>query len=284
MVGLPLGRRLDRRGHADLVAPSTDPWALQATGQTPGGLPVATSVEAGGFYCEHLFFHTLQWAAAPLSPVGRDAAGDPLVGFLHVPGDDRSGPDGDPQLSRARALRELGALVSRTVDAWLVQLDRSSPPGSLRGLLTGFAGWGQVRDNPSGAFVRDRRHLDAALAAMGASVDRAPVPRTRRDYRLPPRLGSRSLQLTEQVLAVDDRTIDGGRWSIQRVLATAQPHFVLSLGVAAKRRGFSIELRATDLGLGSDRDCHADHAPARGAATDNCALARAILGVSDGKA
>lgn len=262
--------------------PVLDNWRDRALGESATGLPVATSTLAGGFYCEHVYFHALRWATAAGSPAGRDAAGDPMVGFLHLPGDACCGPEGDPGLGRPRALADLGALVGRALAAWLTQLHRSSPAGELRGLLTGFAAWGSVADNPSGAFVRQRRLLDASLRALGAEVSRAPAPRTTRSYRMPAPFGGRTFVLATRVLPVSDRAIDGGRWSIQRALASFAPHFALSLGVAARRRGFSVELCASDQGLDEGGGQHSDGAAARTILADNPALARALWGGTDG--
>ena len=213
----------------------------------PSGRAVRVSTDAGHFYCNHMLWAISQWAAQPDSSVGRNAHGEPLIGFLHVPGDDATTVAGSVGYARKQAQSELRSVVGAAVLGLVAEAVRAGVVGPVRVLLTGYGNWGLVTDNPTAAFVRGLR------GAMGP------------------------LQLRRRVFGVTDTTIDGGALSVQALLARLRPHVVVALGVAVERGDFCVEVRADDSGLHPLGLRHLDHAPARVTLADNFAIARAIL-------
>jgi len=186
---------------------------------TSGGLGVVTSVDAGGFYCEHCL--------AVAGRAGDDVGHRVDVGFLHVP---PYRADADDK-ARAAHRRQLAEVVAVAIDGFV----RQRRLRRLSALLTGYEAWGIVAQNPSGDVVNDANALHAALAAR----DFSGVGDTRAR-------GASGLQLTRVVLPVDDRAIDGGPQSVQAKIATCAPHVALCLGVHSDSDRFRVERRATD--------------------------------------
>ena len=199
---------------------------------------LVASTDAGGFYCEHAHF-------AHVDAARRLGTGVDRVGFLHVPDDEptwgRPGP---------RPYESTLAMVDRMVALLL--------PEGGRLLLTGFAPWGLVLDNPSGAFVASPRAL-AALAESDAPipVGGALVAKGRR------------LEIVSAVLPVSDEALDPrSAVAISSLHDAFRPHAVLALGVVANgdtsERIYRVELCATNknLQLREGRWVHAADTPA----------------------
>jgi hypothetical protein len=195
---------------------------------------LVASTDAGGFYCEHAHFAHVDAARRLGMAVDR-------VGFLHVPDDEptwgRPGP---------RPFEATLAMVNRMVKLLL--------PDGGRLLLTGFAPWGLVVDNPSGAFVASPR----ALAALAESD--APIP-----------VGGalvatgRRIEIVSAVLPVTDEAMDpGSAGAISSLHHAFRPHAALGLGVVANgdtsERIYRIELCATNRNL-QIRDGRGVHTP-----------------------
>jgi pyrrolidone-carboxylate peptidase len=116
-------------------------------------------------------------------------------------------------------------------------------PEGGRLLLTGFAPWGLVVDNPSGAFVASPR----ALAALAESD--APIPSGGALVAKGPRI-----EIVSAVLPVTDEALDAGSVkAIPSLHATFRPDAVLALGVVANgdtsERIYRVELCATNRNL-----------------------------------
>ena len=216
------------------------------------GPPLAVSKDAGQFYCEHVYFAAQTEAALPTSSVCRNAAGEVLVGFLHVP-PDRLTTAGSTAMSRRQGRHWTRELVVQAVSGWHADLECQLGEHSLRVLLTGFGNWGVVIDNPSGAFV---------------------ATRVREHKGLP-----RSVRWFSHVLPVSDAAVDGGLASIQLAIRACAPHVVLSLGVATQRAGYSVEVSATDGRFDSHTGSHMEALPPRTTLPDNWALAK-VLGLA----
>jgi hypothetical protein len=126
-------------------------------------------------------------------------------------------------------------------------------PDGGRLLLTGFAPWGQVLDNPSGAFVASPR----ALATLAGSD--APIP----GRGVLVAKGARR-EIVAAVLSVDDSALA----TIGHLHTAFRPDAALGMGVVANgdtdERTYRIELSATNrnLALRHGRWAHADGSPA----------------------
>ena len=130
----------------------------------------------------------------------------------------------------------------------------------LRLLLTGYAEWGTVTNNPTADLLRHDDSVAAIRAAMPAEV-----------------------QVATAVLPVDDAAIDGGPLSIQHAITVVRPHAILSLGV---HNSFSDNTSATYFAEHNASDRHLveveggfhrePQLPARTRLPSNPALARAL--------
>lgn len=199
---------------------------------------LVASTDAGGFYCEHAHFAHVDAARRRGLSVDR-------VGFLHIPDDEPSWGRPGP-----RPFESTLTMVDRMVKLLL--------PDGGRLLLTGFAPWGLVVDNPSGAFVASPRAL-AALAESDAPIPSggALVAKGRR------------IEIVSAVLPVTDEALDPSAMSaIPSLHATFRPDAVLALGVVANgdtsERVYRVELCATNrnLRIRDGRWLHAPDAPA----------------------
>jgi hypothetical protein len=242
------------------------------------GVTVKLGSDAGDFYCEHALFVALRTAAAPDSVVGVNDFGERLVGFLHVPVDAQTegrGPPASPA-ERHRGTREIVALALRGYfDA------AKSNADSVRILLTGYGQWGNVVDNPTGAFVKDSANIDAAVrlafgkdlvGALGAPIDGAHTYLVR-DGRT--RM-MRELVVHARAFDVADSTIDGGPRSLQAAMREVQPHAVLSMGVRWIQT-HEAEVHADDGGLSLTTGAPAhDGSIAPSVKIENSSLGRAI--------
>lgn len=240
------------------------------------GVQVFESFWAGSYYCAHVLWQSSTWARAAGTTVALDAAGDPLVGFLHVPGDPETeqSPDARPRPKRERHARTMRILT------WALRgfLKEIAGQPEQRILLTGFGRFGDVTSNPTGELVGDGA-LVAAILRDATDVD----PRAHRvDYGVatlevheagPVRLGRLVLDVNDSAL---DDTCAG---SLPFTLARFRPHAVISLGVHRSASMFRVEVQPTTAGLEfqGDRLRHAAGAPTSERLPINLALARAIL-------
>ena len=199
---------------------------------------LVASTDAGGFYCEHAHF-------AHVDAARRHGLSVDRVGFLHIPDDEPSWGRPGP-----RPFETTLAMVDRMVKLLL--------PDGGRLLLTGFAPWGLVVDNPSGAFAASPR----ALAALAESD--APIPSGRALVAK-----GRRIEIVSAVLPVTDEALDpSSMTAIPSLHATFRPDAVLALGVVANgdtsERIYRVELCATNrnLRIRSGRWLHAADVPA----------------------
>jgi pyrrolidone-carboxylate peptidase len=252
--------------------------------------PVVThSGNAGGFFCEHAFF-TAQTVARQAAVLA-NRHGEPLVGFLHVPGaydrwlGDVPTAPADPARRHARTLRVVGRALAGFVAEAVASGQVTAGP--VRLLLTGFGPWGAVTDNPTGDLVGRRdllaTALDQGFGGTCQALTAPPLPATLSStwawlaaYAVPmPAGGRQEVWLCGWTLPTSDEALDPAhpRSLPQAICGPLQPHAVLSLGVARRRRRFYVEHTAADVNLLDGR--HQD-APARTVLPANFALARAI--------
>jgi hypothetical protein len=203
---------------------------------------IAASFDAGGFYCEHALFASLE-AARRFGTAGGTAS---KVGFLHV-------PDDEPAYARPGP---------RPTEVTLGVLARMLRPFHERGrssriLLTGFGPFASVVDNPTGALVADvaaMRHLVSRLepSLPPTVIPIAPSATGGLGSRLV--VGAGALEIVAIVLPVRDESIDpASSTSIFALHEALRPTAALALGVVADGDttdlAYRVELCATDRNL-----------------------------------
>ncbi len=278
--------------------PATNLGIPGAAGQAQGGLPdtlqtlpsgkrVAHGTDPGDFYCEHMFYSTQVAAQQPGTSILRNEQGESLTGFLHMPGDREATDNASEDYTRKTSQKDAQAVVGSALRGWIDTALPQVSSGPVRMLLTGYANWGSVVNNPTGGFVSAKKNLDAAMAQafgaqlktkQGKAVDQGAGTHVFQtwSYRIATATGEREVQLRGQVFPVGDETIDRGAASVQQAIADWAPHGVLSMGVAVGHDDFLAEHHADDGGLD---DAHAKHDDAQGPRhnlPDNYALARGI--------
>lgn len=271
------------------------------------GMTVVHGSDAGDFYCEHAFFTTTSQAMRADTTILRNADGEVLTGFLHVPADAFTYSTAE-SATKVQAERHaerravVGAAIRGFYEDARTQLDPSVDRGAFRMLLTGYLQWGSVVDNPTGDFTGHSENVDAAMRrAFGADlvtsegrvVDTrqatAGMSSTTLEYKVKDDKapnGVRIVLIEAAQLPVTDAAINGGDASLQRLIERGQPHAVMSMGVAFNG-AFQAEFHADDGGLRVDGDTGAiTHDDGKSPSTnhpDNYALGRAIhRGIQNG--
>ncbi len=271
---------------ADQVA---GPASAQGGRMDVGGAQVAESSEAGGYYCEHTLFSTLEASSKPGSSVvqGQDGA---LAGFLHVP-DDEATYSRDPVADQAQRHEQTRRVVGAALRGYFDQISLQGGVADgdpFRILVTGYGSFmDEIRNNPTGDFVAHEENLTAAMQqAFGAALVGGPeqvnvqqtdrfLERARQGggaevqeyytatwrYRVeePATLGVRDVLVTALRLPVTDQAIDpASPGSVQDAMAEFGPQAVLSMGVVPDRdfseHTYRAETRADDQNLATDQE------------------------------
>lgn len=217
----------------------------------PKGLPdVRESDDAGQYYCAHALFLGHLAVERGLAPLARDDAGDPLVGFLHVPPDAQT--RGDGCVSDEERHRDTARVVAAALAGWWPSLARLPADEPLRVALTGYGTFRDVVDNPTGAYVRSPPALEAtlqlafddALMRLSFEADGALSADVLVDGCV------RSLTMAREALPVDDRVLAlGGEGSLLGLLEErARVHAWLGLGVCRSPH-YRVETAPHDGGL-----------------------------------
>lgn len=254
-----------------------------------GGARVEHGTDPGNFYCEHAFF-TLQRFAAEVG-IKKNAQGEPLCGFLHVPFDAECGAAANATFDLAKRY----AGHRRVVGAALLGYFEAAKPNAhdpVKILITGYGPFQSITNNPSGGFVSHRENIDAAMKhAFGTAligpkgkllVDRvggSPNDTLALRYRVNDGGRVRHVVIVAERLQVADVALDNGDpGSLVGALKAVKPDAALSLGVHGGS-SFLAEHHADDGGLVIDAQGKARHDDAKAPTTaflDNYALARAI--------
>lgn len=254
----------------------------------PSGKRVAHGTDPGDFYCEHMFYSTQVAAEQAASSVLRNEQGESLTGFLHLPGDREATDNASEDYTRKTSQKDTQAVVGSALRGWIDTALPQVSSGPVKLLLTGYANWGSVVNNPTGGFVAAKKNVDAAMAqGFGAQLKTKQGKEIEQgsgehvfhtwSYRIATPTGEREVQLRGQVFAVADQTIDRGAASAQQAMADWAPHGVLSMGVAVGHDDFLAEHHADDGGLDEAHAKHDDAAGPRHNLPDNYALARGIV-------
>ena len=284
---------------APAAAPAPEPCPSAAAPVRPAALPevllqsarakVIHGTDPGDYYCEHLFFLAQREAQRPGASVKRNASGEPLVGFLHVPPDEWTGGDGKPvQAKRHAGTREV---VGAALKGYIGDAARKLKPDEpVKVLFTGYGTFMSTKNNPTGDFVSHPENVDAAMkSAFGGALLTKKAKSTREPdgsvtlrYRIRDEKaagGERAVLVRTRQLDVADTTLDpANRTGIQGQIAAFQPHAVLSMGVHGGSE-YKAEWHADDGGLREDggKFFHDGALQARRNMPDNRSLARAIL-------
>jgi hypothetical protein len=229
----------------------------QALGRTGNGQNVVAGRDPGDFYCEHAFFSSNEFAHQQGSSVARDGRGDPLVTFIHHPGnlDQPNSPT-----RQAGAQEVVGATLRGYVDAAKGQVPGNEP---IKVLVTGYGEFQGVKNNPTQDFVTHPQNLDASMSRGFGSqlvrnadgtpnrqqlepVNGQPVYR----YQLQNQDGTtRNVDVALALLPVSDEAINGGPQSVQRLEHDFRPNAVINNGVNPNGTAWQMETHADDGGM-----------------------------------
>lgn len=256
----------------------------QSSGEPPlvyrgtGALTVVRGDDPGDYYCEHVFYTAGRAAAAPGSSIVRNADGEPLVGFLHVPGDAYTETSTKPP-SQAERHTKSREVIAAAIAGYVNEVPASER--NVRVLLSGFGPFESIVNNPTGDFTQNRENIDAAMASAFAAAPGTIVARSSRSYDLQYTLSDgRRVTIRCARLPVDDTTIDGrSSWSIQRLYKDFRPHAALHLGVATSAKSYRAEFHADNGGLRADGK-HDAFADATDSLADNFSLERVLRAAS----
>ncbi len=253
---------------------------------TVDGVDVRESTWAGAYYCAHVLWLASGAAGEEATTLVRDGAGDPLVGFLHVPADAET--TGHPGRARFDRHRGTARVVACALAGILDELrGRIASP---RVLLTGFGPFAAVVSNPTGDFVEHDESVAHALAlAAGMPAQRRPdLAKLAGDGAQISAHVAGDVLLARLRLDVDDVALHPTRpGSLPWALARVRPHALVALGVHRASNNYRVELEPTNAGLaGGHPPRHERGRPIDARRPHNRALARAIargaarLGVS----
>jgi hypothetical protein len=276
-VPAPAAEKVDAYARGSTVTAPPLPDVLMKKGD----LKVQHGTDPGDFYCEHMFFLTQQHALKANSGAVRNAQGEVLVGFLHVPMDAHTEVQG---ATYTQAARHAGTrqVVGAALRGYLLEALAQVHQGPVRLMLNGYDTFMSVKDNPTGNFTSHAENVNAAmrrafgdalLTGKGRALDNGVL-----EYRVKdPRDGKeRAIQIQTHRWPVSDETIGGGPASVQKALEAFRPHAVLSMGVASD--AYLAEWNADDGGLRRGRaPRHEDGRAPSVTLPENRSLARAIV-------
>lgn len=254
---------------------------LQKT--TEAGTPVRVQHgdDPGDFYCEHAFYLGQKTANEPGSAVVKNAQGERLVGFLHVPPDSHTNSEPLASIDPAQRHDGMREVVGSAMKGYF---DEAAPrvAGDVRMLVTGYERFGSVRNNPTGDFVSNADNITEGLRrSFGDRLlsDQPELVDGALRYRVRDEAGAeRRLLVQPKSMPVDDTAISGRDNSLQSAIRDFGPHAVLSMGVAYGT-SFRAEFHADDGGLtqaAGGEPVHNDRQDPAINLPDNYSLARAI--------
>jgi hypothetical protein len=237
----------------------TPPPQLLAT--LANGMTVIQGSDPGDFYCEHAFFTSTREARTAGTSILTNRLGEVMTGFLHNPSDDFT-YDASKTPVQAERHADRREIVGAAIRGFYEEArTRLAPDAPFQMLLTGYAQWGGVVNNPTGDFVVHQENVDAAMQrAFGDALatrtgkvlqQSADGERTRLEYRITDATTGRARTIVVEAvrLPVSDEAINGGPQSLQARIRDFQPHAVMSMGVAGGSSAYQAEFHADDGGL-----------------------------------
>jgi hypothetical protein len=253
------------------------------------GIEVGQGRDPGNYYCEHMFYSAQLAASDPGSSVALNSAGEPLVGFLHVPSDVwQAGERGIGYALKARhdkTCKVIAAAIRGYYDTAASQVRE----GPICILLTGYGSFMSITNNPTGEFVSNRANIDAAMQqAFGTGVVRpakegkggrfGAATAYRYHVRTLKTGVDRDVVIAGAEFPVADSTVDpNNAGSVQAVMRAFSPQAVISMGVAGDGP-YLAEHHADSGGLNraGSSPVHDDAVGEGVALRDNYSLTRAI--------
>ena len=280
--------------NANLAHQVAGPATAQSGPMDVGGANVVESSEAGGYYCEHTLFSTLDEATKEGSSVV-EGEGGKLAGFLHLP-DDEQTYDKAEVADQAKRHDKTRKVVGAAFRGYFDQI-------SLRGgvadgepyriMITGFGSFmDSIQNNPTGDFAAHEENLTAAMqagfgpaliggpeqvnvaqtdrflqratAGGGAEVAEYYTATWKYQVQEPATCDVRDVLVTAIRLPVTDQAIDPkSPGSIQDAMNEFGPQAVLSMGVVPdnnfEEQTYRAETRADDQNLKSDENQRRSH-------------------------
>ena len=217
--------------------------------KTSSGIPVLSQREAGDFYCEHTCWVLNAEANKPGSSIVKNAEGNALVGFLHLPGAlDVPGPN-----RHVATTEVIGAAFRGDIDAVRAQGPKTDP---VKVMFTGYGAFQGVDNNPTGDFAANPKNIDAAMRAaygarlVGAGKNVSSPAGTVRQFEVKDANGKTfKVQILARKLDVDDTAIDGGPKSLQHLLAKFKPQAAISMGVDPGASTYEVVTRSDHGGM-----------------------------------
>lgn len=280
--------------NANLADRVAGPATAQSGPMDVGGANVVESSEAGGYYCEHTLFSTLDEATKEGSSVV-EGDGGKLAGFLHLPDDEQTydkAEVADQGKRHADTRKVVGAAFRGYFDQ--ISLRGGVADGEpYRIMITGFGSFmDSIQNNPTGDFAAHEENLTAAMqagfgSALIAGPEQVNVAQTDRflqrakagggaevaeyytatwKYQVqePATCDVRDVLITAVRLPVTDQAIDPqSPGSVQDAMNEFGPQAVLSMGVVPdndfSEHTYRAETRADDQNLASDANRRRSH-------------------------
>jgi hypothetical protein len=282
----PLSLALADGSRLDVTRPRTD---LPSRMIEREGFVVEHGDDPGDYYCEHALF--VQQRFAFEAGILKNAHGESLTGFLHVPHDEHTGKPADEPIDASQRYARHREVVGAAVFGFFHDAKKMTQE-DVRILITGYGPFMSITNNPAGGFVSDRSNIDAAVrhafgdalvSAQGELLaDRSGAQGDETmtlAYTVKDGTGTRRLIVTAEQLDVADHELNpNDPGSLIGAMRAVRPHAMLSLGVHGGI-SFKVEHHADDGGLATHVDGVMSHAGSKSpsqAFLDNYALARAI--------
>lgn len=274
-----------------------------AVGNLTNGLQVKHGGEraGGGFYCAHTNWILNQLGMRPDTSILRNAQGESLAGFLHIPVDKWTEKQANPkdytQAERHQGTREVvGLALAGYAQEAAAKVPANEP---IRMMVSGFGAFDSLVNNPTGDFIAHPENLDASmklafgkdlLTAQGTKVSDGPEGTVYKYQVRDPKTGQpRDVLIDAKALPVSDDAMSArSPGSLQGAIGKFKPHAVISLGVNPRLQagdGVIAESRAHDRRMRTDANggiVHDDNAPGT-AKLVNYSLSRAIYTGTQGQ-
>lgn len=221
--------------------------------------PVRTSMDAGRFYCEHVYYTAQQLLTRP-------GGATPAAGFLHFPVPLPAIGTPERDLYEARAVSVMAAALRGYIEA-------RPPRTEHRVLWTGFSGFANITHNPTGGLSGSASARAEVLrqAFPDASISLTQVGELERYTITTPGRPARTIILSAAVLPVSDEALNPGNpESIGSRIRSFRPDITLMTGLGLHEH-FAAEGSATN---GELR--HSRHAKGR-APTHRLAVNRTLI-------
>ena len=222
------------------------------------GYYVYSTLDNSTYFCSHTNYILSEEIGKKNDFIGRDRHGDPLTGFIHIPGR-RLLQYGGPEEQLFKATQDVLAGALR---GYYEDLDKQKTENApLRFLITGYGPFGsEVKRNPTGIFVSQWGNIDAI---MQKTFGKRLLTKEGRAFATPAGIALRylikdpkdsslkvTIEILPKMLETCDDAINGGASSLQAAVASFRPQGILSLGVdPGAESTFTLLSQASNMGL-----------------------------------